>query len=489
MHETGPLPALSRDMRSLRHFILVVTATLTWSITTVSAEPGRLVSSELGKAWTARHDRIQEKILARQRVRPPSASTVQKLLADPANQAAARSGSDQLKALNRAVTSGGAKRGVRRGYSGTEVEYSGRGLASRLGLRAGQSTTWATMGAVLEVKAENAGRVVLKVRRHDVFMQALRGAVDTIVAKLAADPTATLTVKEELRLAMAPADLRAEALADHGFKLARQAQATGLKYRLQVTGDRQTRVFARVFGPAMSTYLPGGHHSQYIHSGRIFDTYFAELDMSLRPTNRTVYPVTLGVREAQRLDTLAAAVVSGDSYVQGTTYASSRPPGYWPPRPGTDCKSGNSCTTTHHRAPIGNRNASNAWLDELERAQAGSPSLLEQVGSKQGPARLQRIDQLVADPATSARQRELLGRLRPIVESYNTIGLSQFPLTLLGRAQLKDLLGVSFDPTRAGTTDPVGPGLAKPFYGSAPNRIPVIVELHRDATGGRKDKY
>ncbi len=450
------------------------------SASVARAEPGKLVSTGLASVWRARHDRVQEKILARQVVRAPSASTVQKRLADPANQAAARAGADQLKALHQAALSGVARRGTRRGTSGTEVEWSGRGLAGQLGLKAGQSTTWATGSALLEVKAESASRVVLTVRRHDVYLQALRGAVEKIVARLAADPAASLTAKDELRLALAPTDLRAEAMAKQGCKLERQAQASGLKYRLHVTGEQETRLFARVFGPAVTSYLPGNHHSQYIHSGLIFDSFFGELNEPLRSTQRTVYPVTLGVREAQRLDTLAAALVRDESGVQGTSYPAKRPPGYWPPRPGKDCKTGNSCTTTHHRAPIGARSPEHAWLDELEAAPAGQPSLMEQV-SRAGFNRLAKIDELLAAPTTTARQRELLGKLRPIVESHGSMGLRSFPLTLLGRAQLKDLLGVPFDPTRPGTTDPVGPGLAKPFYGAAPKRIPVIVQLHRDA--------
>jgi len=230
----------------------------------------------------------------------------------------------------------------------------------------------------------------------------------------------------------------------------------------------------------VSTFLPGKGHSQYIHNGWVVDFMFASRE-DLRPTNQVIYPVMLSGKEAARMDALQNAILEkgfdmGVSTQGSTNYTCGRPPGYWPPRPG-DTKTGNTCTTTHHRAPVGARLPQHRWLDELDHSGLVQGSVLAAIDRVSGQRRVAAIDQLL--PTSTGRTREQLTRLRGVVEQYNRLQMTDL-LPLLGRRQLKDLIGVPFDPRHKGTTDPVGPGFARPMYSGAPERIPVVVKLRKE---------
>lgn len=460
---------------------LIIFLVLTWSAG-ARAQEERILHQDVQRRWSRTHDRISARILGRETVRAPSSATVQRMIATPENQRAREQGEGLLHALVGQVKGNDVRRGIRRGYGATDIEYRGKNLSARLGLRPGQGVVWSTTRAQIELRAETSGRVVVTSRPHDRYLNALRDAVNGIVSRVANDPDHQLTAKEQRRLALAPTDMRAEALARVGFKLRREEHGKGLKYELEVPGERGLKVFSRVFTPGVSTYLPGKGHSQYIHSGWVVDFMFASRE-HLRTTNRTVYPVMLGGREAARMDTLVDSVLNrgwdmGVSTQGSTDYTRGRPPGYWPPRPGVDKKTGNTCTTTHHRAPVGSRLADFRWLDALDRSGLVQGSLLDAVSAAHGQQRVAKIDELMVK--AGGQTREQLRRLRGIVEQYNGMQMTDFPLQLLGRRQLKDLMGVPFNPAHRGTTDPVGPGFARPMYSGAPERIPVVVKLKKD---------
>jgi hypothetical protein len=447
----------------------------------VSQAQQEIMPKDVQARWGKVHDRVASRILSRRTVRPLSKAAVRRLVTLPENIKQAKEGRALIKNLVTTARHSGARRGVRRGYTSNDVEFRGKGLAARLGLKTGQSIHWNNRGARLEVKAETSGRVVISSRRHDRYMGALRTAVNRIVDKVVKDPAYQPTAKEQLRLALAPTDLRAEALARSGYKLRREQRGKGLKYELEVKGERGLQTFSKVFGPAVSTYLPGKGHSQYLHNGWVVDLMFTGRER-LRTTNRTIFPVMLSGKEAGRMDTLVDRIINSGWYgaepTQGNTnYTHGRPPGYWPPRPGIDKKTGNSCTTTHHRAPVGRRLKSFRWLDSLDRAGLVQGSLLAQLTKVSGATRIAKIDELLT--GAQGEPRRQLQQLRGIVEQYNGMGITEFPLGLLGRKQVKDLLGLPYDPKRKGTTDPVGPGFARPMYSGASSRIPVVVRLKK----------
>jgi hypothetical protein len=447
----------------------------------VSLAQQEIMHKDVQARWGKVHDRVASRILSRRPVRRLSQAAVRRLVTSPENTDQSQKGRALIKNLVTTARHSGARRGVRRGYTSNDVEYRGKGLAARLGLKTGQSIRWNTKGARLEVKAETSGRVVISSRRHDRYLGALRKEVYRVVDKVVKDPTYQPTAKEQQRLALAPTDLRAEALARKGYKLRREQRGKGLKYELEVKGEQGLKAFAKVFGPAVSTYLPGSGHSQYIHNGWVVDFMFTGRE-PLRPTNRTVYPVMLSGKEAGRMDKLTDAIINSGWYgaepTQGNTnYTHGRPPGYWPPRPGIDKKTGNSCTTTHHRAPVGPRLKGFRWLDSLDRAGLVQGSLLTHLTKVSGATRIAKIDELLT--SSSGEPRRQLKQLKGIVEQYNGMRMTEFPLDLLGRKQVKDLMGTPYDPRRKGTTDPVGPGFARPMYSGATERIPVVVRLKK----------
>lgn len=461
----------------------------------------------------ALRERIQDRLFSGKTVRPLSQAARARLVNAPGNADAMARGRDLLKGLAGKARSGGIKRGIRRGYGSRDFEYRGSGLAKQLGLSKGQSIAWNTRGARHEVKVESHSRVVWTIRRHDVYASRLRSALGKIVARVARDPSVELSARDQRVLATAPTDMRAEALARHGLKLKRveSGRKGNLKYKLHVPGSRLP-LFTKVFGPGVSTYLPGKGHSMYVHKGLVWETFRYHGTNELRPTSKTIYPVMLKDAEARNMDLLAKDM--GRSYgdgVQGRLMGRGRPPG-WPLAPG-QTKTGNTCTTTHHRAPVGKRLPEMKWIDQLSkvvaqkaraggiqiklprehglaglfhqlvgRASADNPlarkPLLEVLTDMRPGARIEILDQLARTPGLSAADRANVGKLRTIVEQYNRT-LPGFPLQLVGRAPLKNMMGVPFDPKRPGTTDPVGPGFAKGMYSGAPARIPVLVKLEK----------
>jgi hypothetical protein len=465
---------------------------------TVLAEGYRPIGLTRG---SAAGDRIQRRILNHQRVRPFRQGQVSGEIA-------------RGKAiLEQLVATDGVKRGVRRGYGSRDVEFKGRGLAKGVGLASGQSIAWSTRGASHTLKAESSGRVVWTIRRHDRYMNALRGAVTRVVGQLAAEPDRKPTAREQRVLAMAPTDMRAEALARHGLKLERvtSGREGNLKYKLHVRPERLD-LFTRVFGPGVSTYMPGKGHSMYVHHGLVWETYPVHGSSTLRPTSRTIYPVMLSNREARRMDLLAASLEEGfrGEGSQGPLKGRGRPAN-WPIKPG-DGATGNTCTTTHHRAPVGSRAKELAWMDGLERSVAelaragaldgmkvfmprGLASWQQKLLSIKAPpnpllekpllrvltetapnARMRLLDELARQPKITSADRANIEKLKPWIELYSK-KLPSFPLELMGRARLKSLMGTPHDPARLGTTDPLGPGYAKGLYSKAPQRVPVLVKL------------
>ncbi len=249
------------------------------------------------------------------------------------------------------------------------MEFKGRGLARGLGLRSGETIVWNSKGARHVLKAETASRVVLTTQRHDIYMTALRKAVTGIAKKVARDPSATLDGRDQRVLALAPTDMRAEVLADQGFKLTRvqRGPAQKLKYHLVVPA-KKLDLFTKIFGPGVSTMMPGKGHSMYLHQGLVWETYDVHGSQKIRPTSRTIYPVMLTGQEARRMDVLGVAMKKAiqATDVQGDLKGSGRP-SFWPMSP-EQTSTGNTCTTTHHRAPIGPRGRDWVWLDNLQRS-------------------------------------------------------------------------------------------------------------------------
>jgi hypothetical protein len=461
-------------------------------------------------------DRIQDKIMARKIVRPMSQAARTRLAGGEANLAAKAQGRATLKSLYSLSKGSAVKRGMRRGYGSRDIEFKGSGLAKKLGLKKGQSVQWNTRGAAYDLKVESHSRVVLTLRRHDRYMGALRSSVVRVVEKIAAEPSRALTDRDQRVLATAPTDMRAEALAKHGLKLERVKSGTegNLKYKLHVPAAKLS-LYNKVFGPGVSAYMPGKGHSMYVHKGLVWETFPYHGSSKLRPTSRTIYPVMLSNSESRRMDVLAASLKEGyrGEGSQGGLKATGRPAN-WPIKPG-DSATGNTCTTTHHRAPVGQRAPELAWMGKLERSisklaakgalndmklfmpkgleswkqkllhiKAPSNPLLDKpllrvLTQTEPRQRIELLDQLATRPGITAEDRANIGKLKPWVELYNK-KLPSFPLELMGRTQLKSVMGVPHDPKRLGTTDPLGPGYAMGLYSKAPHRIPVLVKLEKN---------
>ena len=444
---------------------------------------------------------LQQKLLAREVVRAPARTVVAELVAAPGNAAARAEGEALVARL-------GAKRGVtkagRKGYTSRDTIYSAKNLASALRLKRGEKRVWDTPTAHYELEATGANSVTVVERPHDVVLTSLRRVVGRIVARLVANPRSKPTRQEQLVLGLAPPDLRAEVLATvKGFKLRRitAGGAANLKYELELNSDdsEQFQLYARVFGPNLHGYMPGHGHSYAIHNEQVLETYSGTTD-GLRATSASVYPVALTDHEAKNVDVFFGAALTEHDDVTRSEVSRGRPKPYPPTL--KDKSTQNSCTTTFHRMPVGKRSAEMAWLDALETkvlalAKGGrlKPSgrvgsrreiqalkleevpLLRALDSLSPYVRLEVLQSLAQYAGLDQTTREQLGTLRTWAEHYIELDIPRFPLELLGREPLKNLIGVPFDRARKGTTDPPGPGFARQMFVGAPERVPVIVRL------------
>jgi len=363
-----------------------------------------------------------------------------------------------------------------------------------------------------------AGKSSSKVR---AWSQRVRGAINRnakkIVRDIVANPSATPGKREQMILGLvSPAD-RALLLKDvAGFKVDKVkykvngTPTTKYKIRLKRFGaneysygasspeyTKQMSIYNRVMSPNLITYMPAGYHSKYISHGTVLDLWGNSSYGELRPNSKSLFPTWLSDGEAARMKQIFDVGNSSWSTSLGEQMAHGRP-GMWPPTETQRSKTGNSCTTTFIRAPVGERAAQYAWIDKLQAkvaqaAKAGRLSvegvdlsktkLLEAV-TGMGPEQYRAVfDQVVRQLPGESRD---LGKLRGQVDffydklkgrtysygygyNYNSSGQEKctFPYDLMHRTPLSKMAGI--------TGDPVGPGMAtQKFRAADPLRIGVV---------------
>jgi hypothetical protein len=262
--------------------------------------------------------------------------------------------------------------------------------------------------------------------------------------------------------------------------------------------ERQMAIYNRVMSPNLITYMPAGGHSKYVSRGQVTDLYFNSSYGDLRPQSkkRPMFPTWLSDLEASRMKQVFVAGNRSWSTSMGTKMSHGRP-GMWPPTKTQRKATGNSCTTTFIRAPVGEREGRYAWIDALQakvqqRARAGRVSvdgvdlretkLLEAVSGK---------DRAGYEAIFAAVKRQMprgdarkLDRLKGEVDFFfgklkgrrgwgvNATEACTFPMDLMHRAPLSRMANIK--------GDPVGPGMGKQkFYGGDPTRLGVVTVFDR----------
>ena len=246
---------------------------------------------------------------------------------------------------------------------------------------------------------------------------------------------------------------------------------------------RQMSIYNRVMGPNIIAYMPAGGHSQYVSRGEVFDMWGMSEYSALRANNYQLFPTWLSDKEAARVKQLAELANKSWGSLLGTQKAHGRP-GMWPPSPDQKGKTGNSCTTTFIRAPIGEREPQYAWIDELQAkvgaaARAGRlsragvdlarQSLLEAVTGKSPGQYGSIFDAIKAAMPRAGRELDKLraevdffhGKLKGRADPYAYRAREKcvFPMDLMHRAPLSKLANIQ--------GDPVGPGMARQKFKAA----------------------
>jgi len=260
---------------------------------------------------------------------------------------------------------------------------------------------------------------------------------------------------------------------------------------------KQMSIYNRVMSPNSIAYVPAGYHSKYLNHGEVIDLWGSSNYGALRPNAKPLFPTWMSDAEAKNMKTVFDVGNSSWASSLGEKMAHGRP-GMWPPAPATK-KTGNSCTTTFIRAPIGERQAAYAWIDELQAkvsaaAAAGrlqvngvdlkKQTLLEAVTGKTPEA----TDRIFTAVKTALRgETRNLDKLRGEVSFYFEKLKSQpsqyswerveankctFPMDLMHRTPLSELANIK--------GDPVGPGMATPkFRSSDPTRTGVVTVFEK----------
>jgi hypothetical protein len=262
---------------------------------------------------------------------------------------------------------------------------------------------------------------------------------------------------------------------------------------------KQMSIYHRVMTPNSIAYVPAGYHSKYLNHGEVIDLWGNSSSGygALRPNDKPFFPTWMSDAEAKNMKTVFDVGNSSWSSALGDKLAHGRP-GMWPPA-ATTKKTGNSCTTTFIRAPIGERQGAYAWIDELQAkvtaaAVAGriridgvdlkKQTLLEAVTGKKP----EKTDQIFAAVKTALRgEARNLDKLRgevtfffdklksqPNSYSYPPVAPNTctFPMELMHRTPLAELAGIK--------GDPVGPGMATQKFRSAdPTRIGVVTVFEK----------
>jgi hypothetical protein len=264
------------------------------------------------------------------------------------------------------------------------------------------------------------------------------------------------------------------------------------------------KIYNRVMSPNIFTYAPAGYHSKYVSQGEVVDLYGSTNYGELRPNKFPLFPTWLSDGEAARMFTVFRVGNDNWSYAMGTQLSHGRP-GMWPPTRTQRAKTGNSCTTTFIRAPVGERDPRYAWIDALQdkvakAARAGrvqvegldlsKQRLLEAITGKdqsgyqavfaalkrQLPGEARNLDRLRGEvdflydklKGGAGGGRYDYDRHKYVYDSFRCV----FPMDLMHREPLAKMAGV--------TGDPVGPGMAKQkFRAGDPTRLGVVTVFEK----------
>jgi hypothetical protein len=345
-----------------------------------------------------------------------------------------------------------------------------------------------------------------------------------VVQRIVASPGASASKSERMILGLVSPSERALLLKDvAGFKVEKVKYKVGgvpttkYKVRLKRHGygeygygsppaefKKQMDIYNRVMGTGIVIYAPAGGHSKYVSQGHMLDLYGSNSYGALRPNQHPLFPVWLSDGEASRMKQIFHAGNESWKYSMGTKMSHGRP-GMWPPTKTQRKATGNSCTTTFIRAPVGERKADYAWIDKLQAkvqqaAEAGRVSaegvdlkkntLLEALTGKTQEQYRAVFAKLKRKMRSQAQD---LGKLEREVDffygklkgkhgarwDYQTRSYTggtdkcTFPMDLMHRTPLAEMAKI--------TGDPVGPGMAKQKFRAAdPMRIGVVTVFEKN---------
>jgi hypothetical protein len=381
-------------------------------------------------------------------------------------------------------------------------------------LMTGSTPTWLQGKSPAQVRAWSQ-RVQKAINRN----------AEKVVRSIVANPDASPTKREQMILGLVAPQQRAKLLKEvAGFKVDKvRYKVNGVptdKYKITLkrhgfnpsewgsygtpTAEfaKQMKIYDRVMGANIITYAPAGGHSKYVSQGEMIDLYGGSPYGAVRPNKHPLFPTWLSDVEAARMKEVFDVGNNHWSYALGTKMSHGRP-GMWPPTKTQRAATGNSCTTTFIRAPIGDRDPQYAWIDALQEkvaaaAKAGQVTvqgvdlsgkrLLEAITGKK-PADYQAV--FAALKQQLPREARNLDKLKGEVDffhdklkgrgygyysygSYNSSAEEKcmFPMDLMHRTPLSQMAGI--------TGDPVGPGMAKQkFRAGDPTRLGVVTVFEK----------
>jgi hypothetical protein len=360
-------------------------------------------------------------------------------------------------------------------------------------------------------------------RRTEAMKKAIFANARKIVKAIVATPNAAPSSAEQNILGLLSPAQRAQLLKEEaGFKvetvkfkvngtptdklkitLRRYATAGQTAYWERASGtgtpefERQMGIYNRVMSPNTVSYFPSGHHSKYVARGEVFDIYGMGPYGALRPNSFTLFPTWLSDGEARRLKSVVDPAGSSWRSYLGSQLSHGRP-GMWPPTKDQKLATGNSCTTTFIRAPIGERDARYAWIDQLQGKISAAASanklavtgvdlkkqsLLEAITGKKPDEYGPIFDAVKAKLPREAASLDKLrgevdfffGKLKSDGYDYQ-LGRSAttcvFPMDLMHRKPLSEMAKI--------TGDPLGPGMAtQKFRSGDPTRLGVVTVFEK----------
>jgi len=368
------------------------------------------------------------------------------------------------------------------------------------------------------------GKSAAKVRSWGNHMRkAIYRNAEKIVRDIVANPSASPAKREQMILGLVSPIDRARLLKDvAGFKVDKVKYkvngrpTTKYKVRLERHGysewgygdapaefSKQMSIYNRVMSPNVITYAPAGGHSKYVSRGKVLDLYFNSDYGALRPNNKPLFPVWLSDGEAARMKQVFDVGNTNWSYAMGEKVSHGHA-GMWPPTETQRAKTGNSCTTTFIRAPVGERQAQYAWIDALQGkvakaakdgrvrvdgANLADKGLLDAITGKNPEQYRAVFDQLRRQMPAEARN---LDKLQRQVDFFvDKLGGTQggrynwqtgayeggtkkcaFPLDLMHRTPLSTMANIK--------GDPMGPGMAtQKFRAADPTRIGTVTVFNK----------